>query len=413
MDIDWHFPNTFQMQWKSDGPSPARERLPESPVHKEKHLHLAIISYLFHILFHKKLTLIFKMEIMSTWIFFFCCLPVVFIKIQSEIVVQLCVCLLHQMFIDGCSTTGLASNLALSSITLWPELTCFPSQQSVGSGPQSLVWEIKQLCVHVGSTQGTGNCSRAHCCEIDQFGSGIQFIISHCTRGSHSALMGNSLPRPLSSAHQVFDLVFGQVCFDCAAKNPSWASISYGVFLCIDCSGIHRSLGVHLSFIRCAGAARSQPRNSRWLCGGSCSSNSRWRYLWLLCRSTELDSNWNWFQLRCMQVGGNANAVSQIKFRLWTAVKKLFPLWWYFWVLALIVGMLWNGWMYNMLSPSASKTAFFRQHGCSTNDTNAKYNSRAAQMYREKIRQQANAALAKYGTDVSTDRRLNPPQQQQ
>nr|XP_029508305.1 ADP-ribosylation factor GTPase-activating protein 2-like [Oncorhynchus nerka] len=50
---------------------------------------------------------------------------------------------------------------------------------------------------------------------------------------------------------------------------------------------------------------------------------------------------------------------------------------------------------------NANATAFFRQHGCSTNDTTAKYNSRAAQMYREKIRQQANTALSKYGSDVS------------
>uniref|UniRef100_A0A671TZ22 Arf-GAP with coiled-coil, ANK repeat and PH domain-containing protein n=1 Tax=Sparus aurata TaxID=8175 RepID=A0A671TZ22_SPAAU len=39
-------------------------------------------------------------------------------------------------------------------------------------------------------------------------------------------------------------------CCDCGEEEPRWASINLGVTMCIECSGIHRSLGVHLSKVR-------------------------------------------------------------------------------------------------------------------------------------------------------------------
>ncbi|KAI9480846.1 MAG: hypothetical protein EXX96DRAFT_564407 [Benjaminiella poitrasii] len=41
-----------------------------------------------------------------------------------------------------------------------------------------------------------------------------------------------------------------EICADCGAQDPEWACTNLGILVCIECSGIHRSLGVHVSKVR-------------------------------------------------------------------------------------------------------------------------------------------------------------------
>ncbi|CAI2328596.1 unnamed protein product [Caenorhabditis sp. 36 PRJEB53466] len=68
---------------------------------------------------------------------------------------------------------------------------------------------------------------------------------------SHSSAHCSSTSNPKTSTFEQIRRVAGnEVCADCHSPAPKWVSINLGVVLCIECSGVHRSLGVQVSKVR-------------------------------------------------------------------------------------------------------------------------------------------------------------------
>ncbi|XP_062306630.1 arf-GAP with coiled-coil, ANK repeat and PH domain-containing protein 2-like isoform X5 [Osmerus eperlanus] len=80
---------------------------------------------------------------------------------------------------------------------------------------------------------------------------------------------GEPKEKPLkgeSALQRVLAIAGNTCCCDCGQADPRWASINLGITLCIQCSGIHRSLGVHFSKVRSLTLDTWEPELLKLMC---------------------------------------------------------------------------------------------------------------------------------------------------
>ncbi|XP_050018841.1 arf-GAP with coiled-coil, ANK repeat and PH domain-containing protein 1 [Alexandromys fortis] len=96
--------------------------------------------------------------------------------------------------------------------------------------------------------------------------SGHLALGSAATLGCGGAARGREPGGVGQVAAQVQSVEGNAQCCDCREPAPEWASINLGVTLCIQCSGIHRSLGVHFSKVRSLTLDSWEPELVKLMC---------------------------------------------------------------------------------------------------------------------------------------------------
>lgn len=84
-------------------------------------------------------------------------------------------------------------------------------------------------------------------CAVEESVADRCFVSSHLERASRNLNQQRSCNKSEKPIEVLRRVIGNDKCADCGAPEPDWASLNLGVLVCIECSGVHRNLGVHIS----------------------------------------------------------------------------------------------------------------------------------------------------------------------